>query len=455
MKNEIVKADVFVGILLGTVLFVFAKTASAQDAPYECDDQFGECGTPQQSGGGCGCGGGGSILVNNTDLGITYQYADDYDDDGKEDPYDNCPFVSNRDQADDDGDGIGTACDNCPNTVNEDQSDIDGDLMGDVCDDDIDGDNTLNEDDLCPLNPEAVQKDTDKDGIGDACDPDMDNDGVDNLADNCPLVPNPDQAADDPTSFGDACDADEDGDGVREAGLGNIGDNCPSVFNPDQEDADGDGLGDLCDPDIDEDGYVNKTDNCPLNVNPDQQDLDRDSLGDECDPKYCYVFEDDVENCINPEDAFKVYSLSKTDAETGEEIQLHLFANRVNEPIRYTWRIESAPDGSSVGVENPVGAVNVSTPYEYHYMLDQVAMLVPDMPGEYKIRLQAELVWEDSVTGAENAQAEAETIVTVSGSPMNDGNCSVVAVGDTSSSRRALIPILLLAFGLLLARRQS
>ena len=26
-----------------------------------------------------GCGGGGSILVNNTDLGDTYQYADDYD----------------------------------------------------------------------------------------------------------------------------------------------------------------------------------------------------------------------------------------------------------------------------------------------------------------------------------------------------------------------------------------
>ena len=39
----------------------------------------GACGTPKQSGGGgCGCG-GGSILINNTDLGDTYQYADDFE----------------------------------------------------------------------------------------------------------------------------------------------------------------------------------------------------------------------------------------------------------------------------------------------------------------------------------------------------------------------------------------
>ncbi|MDF1566246.1 MAG: thrombospondin, partial [Deltaproteobacteria bacterium] len=59
-----------------TTLLAFAlipALASAQDNPgYECDDQFGACGTPEQSGGGGGgCGGGGSILVNNTDLGDT------------------------------------------------------------------------------------------------------------------------------------------------------------------------------------------------------------------------------------------------------------------------------------------------------------------------------------------------------------------------------------------------
>ena len=34
--------------------------------------------------GGGGGGGGGAILINNTDLGDTYQRADDFDDDGIE-----------------------------------------------------------------------------------------------------------------------------------------------------------------------------------------------------------------------------------------------------------------------------------------------------------------------------------------------------------------------------------
>ena len=44
---------------------------------YECDNNYGDCGTPNQSGGGGG--GGGSVLIANTDLGDTYQNADDFD----------------------------------------------------------------------------------------------------------------------------------------------------------------------------------------------------------------------------------------------------------------------------------------------------------------------------------------------------------------------------------------
>ena len=55
----------------------------------------GLCGTPNQSGGGCGCGCGCSILVAMTDRGDTYQFADDFDGDGIEDQYDNCPFATN------------------------------------------------------------------------------------------------------------------------------------------------------------------------------------------------------------------------------------------------------------------------------------------------------------------------------------------------------------------------
>ncbi|NOZ87550.1 MAG: thrombospondin, partial [Deltaproteobacteria bacterium] len=157
--------------LMAIAIGVFvAMGASAQDeAPGECTG--GLCGTPNESGGGCGCG-CGSILIANTDMGDTYQYADDYDDDGLEDDFDNCPFVSNRDQVDADGDGVGDACDNCVQSANELQKDADGDGLGDACDPDIDNDGTINEDDNCPFVRNPTQADTDKDLIGDACDPD-------------------------------------------------------------------------------------------------------------------------------------------------------------------------------------------------------------------------------------------------------------------------------------------
>jgi hypothetical protein len=115
---------------------------------YECDNNFGDCGTPEQSGGGGG--GAGSVLIANTDLGDTYQHADDYDDDGIEDPSDNCPRIMNTDQIDRDGDGIGDSCDNCLSVWNVNQENTDGDELGDFCDDDIDNDTLLNYEDDCP-----------------------------------------------------------------------------------------------------------------------------------------------------------------------------------------------------------------------------------------------------------------------------------------------------------------
>ncbi|MDF1562311.1 MAG: thrombospondin, partial [Deltaproteobacteria bacterium] len=64
----------FFAIFTFAAFVTLPSLALAQSNPgYECDDQFGACGTPEQSGGGGGggCGGGGSILVNNTDLGDT------------------------------------------------------------------------------------------------------------------------------------------------------------------------------------------------------------------------------------------------------------------------------------------------------------------------------------------------------------------------------------------------
>lgn len=113
---------------------------------YECDNNYGDCGQPNQSGGG---GGKGSVLIANTDIGDTYQNADDYDDDGVEDSSDNCMRQSNPLQYDLDGDGVGDFCDNCLEHYNPAQADHDGDGWGDLCDADLDGDGILNLDDGC------------------------------------------------------------------------------------------------------------------------------------------------------------------------------------------------------------------------------------------------------------------------------------------------------------------
>lgn len=144
--------------------------------------------------------------------------------------------------ADGDGDGVLDSSDNCPNVSNSDQANLDGDAFGDACDGDVDGDGDLNGADNCPNVSNADQADLDGDALGDACDPDKDGDSVANGADNCPSVSNTDQANLDNDGLGDACDLDKDGDGVA-----NTADNCPENANPSQADGDLDGQGTACD----------------------------------------------------------------------------------------------------------------------------------------------------------------------------------------------------------------
>ena len=65
--------------------------------------------------------------------------ATDTDNDDRQDSKDNCPDVSNADQADADDDGVGDVCDNCPDVSNPDQIDTEDDGVGDICDSDPDG----------------------------------------------------------------------------------------------------------------------------------------------------------------------------------------------------------------------------------------------------------------------------------------------------------------------------
>ncbi len=234
----------------------------------------------------------------------TYVCVSDTDNDGVEDPSDNCPNASNADQTDTDEDGQGDACDadidgdgvangtdNCPLDINVDQLDTDFDGVGNICDEDDDNDTVKDLDDNCPLIANTSQVDTDNDGLGNACDPDDDNDGVADSNDNCVLDSNADQNDLDHDGIGDACENDTDGDGVD-----NAADNCTLVANANQLNTDGDSYGNACDSDDDNDGILDDDDNCPVSMNTDQVDTDDDGQGDVCDE------DDDDDTVVDGED---------------------------------------------------------------------------------------------------------------------------------------------------------
>jgi len=417
-------------VALGCTLLA-TSLAHADPAPGECSSGF--CGTPNdEGGGGCGCG-GGSILVNNTDFGITYSTSDDYDADGFEDDSDNCPFIANRDQANDDGDVRGNACDNAPQLANDDQKDTDGDGIGDVVDDDDDGDNIPDSRDNCAAVRNVSQLNTDGDALGDACDADIDNDGALNKDDKCPL------RAD--IQSGDACDADADADHIPDSR-----DNCLEAANQDQLDLDADGLGDACDFDVDGDGVLNSVDSCArlANAGPaGQADADHDGAGDMCDPNgFCLVAaKNPSADCLDPASAFQVTAGPSVNADTGGETYLALYANRQNVAIRYTFTITERPPNSVSVISNPRGTAQTSEAYEYRFDDTHRPKFTPDVAGTYTITVNAELVSNDDKFPSFTTATSFAT-VKVEGDPKVKG-CS-----STSGT-----PLAFAALGLLLVAR--
>ncbi len=429
-KMVICAAVVVAGVLL------IAEPSFAQ-TDGECGT--GYCGTPKNNGGGGG-GGGGAILVNNTDIGISYSTSDDFDGDGHEDDFDNCPFRPNREQADGDGDGVGDVCDNCKAVVNGDQLDTDADGLGDVCDPDIDNDLVENGPDNCDDVPNKSQLDTDGDLLGDACDPDIDGDGFLNHDDPCPMLAN--------VSTG--CDGDSDGDS-----LADKVDNCPLTANARQLDTDNDGIGDNCDADADNDGLSNAMDNCPLVVNLDQADSDHDGLGDACDVDgFCLVVpkNPDPAACLDPTTIFKVVAAPRVVAQTGEKVLLSVFANRKDVNVAYKWNVTGAPDGAKDTVSNPSGSATCSGGYECAALNEEKRpTFVPRHKGQYALTVSADLVEPDTLEPAVG-HAESTVIVTVEGEDINDdGGCQF---GHGSAGLGTLIVGLGLAASRLLRRRR-
>ena len=450
-------------LMFGAAVVLLAPSlARAQDGgqPGECAS--GYCGTPKNNGGGgCGCG-GGSILVNNTDIGDTYSTSDDYDGDGIEDDFDNCPYIANRDQADSDGDKIGDVCDNCTAVANPDQHDVNANGVGDACDPDIDGDGKPNAVDNCPYVPNKDQGDINGNGVGDLCDPDMDGDQVLNAVDNCPRIYNPDQSKTIPGQHGNACDFDADKDMIDDSK-----DNCPAVFNTDQTDTNKNGIGDACDPDMDGDGVVNQYDNCPLVPNaPDakgvQADADKDGVGDACQTHgFCFVAgKNRVAHCLDPKNVFRVTAAVGNGPipriATGVSVFLSLYSNRENVGIKYSYAVTMKPEGADDLVKHPRGSTTVSDAFEYHYVSDgEKPTFMATVPGTYRINLAADLMQPDPLfPGVIHAENEVE-FVAVGDSVATSGGCSVPSRRSTGTGAGVLLFGLIAVGGLVARRRNS
>ena len=207
---------------------------------------------------------------------------------------------------------------------------------------------------------------------------------------------------------------------------------------------DDDSAGDACDPDIDSDGIMNHVDNCSTVFNLDQVDADRDGLGDEgCDDHFCYVVYGDEENCLDPEATFKVYSPSIS-LEMGETVNLRMFANRQDQPSRYTWSISSRPSGAKSTIVGATGRAMDSSLYQY--ILKNAPTFTPDKPGTYEIVLHAESLFSDKVSGEVNVTDQHRFQIVVLGGEADESGCSVSARGMQNGTLPSLAVLLL--FGL-------
>lgn len=295
---------------------------------------------------------------------------------------------------DTDADGVGLANDNCPQLSNSDQANADADGLGDVCDNDIDGDGIWNgtgvdvDNDanvssgslwsagpastnsdfpyitqsfiagvtghlatiklpiFCPSGNLSIQV---REASGDqptstsatpvnhsqtfdSSDglPTTNSGGVDFTFTNPPMLTAGNQYAAVVTASSSCswfvASSFADGHGylstnnsfwqsINDLGIATTMtpspvDNCPYNVNPDQTDTNSNGVGDACEvTDTDGDGIDDDVDNCPAIANADQLNFDGDLQGDACDS------DDDNDNLLD-DDEVNIYSTDPLNADT-------------------------------------------------------------------------------------------------------------------------------------------
>ena len=208
----------------------------------------------------------------------------------------------------------------------------------------------------------------------------------------------------------------------------------------------------MCDDDLDNDGVFNLVDTCRTALNPTQVDGDRDGLGDNCDPKFCFTVDStEASRCLDPEAPFFARPGPDMTIQTGEATRLRLFSNRAQTAIRYTWTVDASPvSNRGWSIQNPRGAVTNSSPWEYRYTVDRTPWFVATEPGEYTVRLETELVFDDAKGFPKKSDLQTMKIKV-------EGGRKIPLPGSTSCSNAgSSMPLLsaLALLGLLLRRRK-